>query len=68
MHRSSYTGRPGQAAAWVTVRGQIMGLAHSDDHLVEFLRLVSLPDAFDLLDDPGWVEWQGGLPHEYGSN
>jgi hypothetical protein len=43
-----------------------MGLAHSDDHLVEFLRLAGLPDAWDLLDDPGWVEWQGGPAHEYG--
>ncbi|MFC9430984.1 hypothetical protein ACFXKG_07165 [Streptomyces sp. NPDC059255] len=60
VHRASGTG-----GRRVTVRGQIMGLAHSDAHLVEFLRLAGLPDAWELLDDPAWVEWQGGPAHEY---
>ncbi|WP_030906152.1 hypothetical protein [Streptomyces sp. NRRL F-5126] len=60
VHRASGTG-----GRRVTVRGQIMGLAHSDGDLVEFLRRAGLPDAGDLLDDPGWVEWQGGPPHDY---
>ncbi|MET7718267.1 hypothetical protein [Streptomyces sp. NPDC005407] len=49
----------------VTVRDQIMGLAHSDRDLLEFLRQAGLPDADDLLDDPTWVEWVGGRAHEY---
>ncbi|MBP0460891.1 hypothetical protein [Streptomyces montanisoli] len=60
VHRASGTG-----GRRVTVRGQIMGLAHSDGDLVEFLRRAGLPDAGDLLDDPAWVEWQGGPPHDY---
>lgn len=60
VHRASGTG-----GRRVTVRGRIMGLAHSDDHLVEFLRQAGLADAWDLLDDPTWVEWQGGPAHEY---
>ncbi|MEW2549630.1 hypothetical protein AB0910_28335 [Streptomyces sp. NPDC047002] len=62
VHRASGTG-----GRRVTVRGQIMGLAHSDGDLVEFLRRAGLPDAEDLLDDPSWVEWQGGLGHDYGT-
>ncbi|AVZ76466.1 hypothetical protein SLUN_33910 [Streptomyces lunaelactis] len=49
----------------VTVRDQIMGLAHSDRDLLEFLRLAGLPDADALLDDPTWIEWVGGREHEY---
>ncbi|TQK50660.1 hypothetical protein FBY35_1000 [Streptomyces sp. SLBN-118] len=49
----------------VTVRDQIMGLAHSDDQLLEFLRRAGLPDADSLLDDPTWIEWVGDRPHEY---
>ncbi|MGW7276042.1 hypothetical protein ACWGH5_36700 [Streptomyces sp. NPDC054864] len=49
----------------VTVRGQIVGLAHSDADVVEFLRAAGLPDAEGLLDDPAWVKWRGGGAHEY---
>ncbi len=50
----------------VTIHGQVFGLAHSDTDLVEFLRRAGLPDdAWELLDDPRWVKWQGGRPHEY---
>ncbi|RDG35187.1 hypothetical protein [Streptomyces corynorhini] len=51
----------------VTVRGQILGLAHDDRDLVEFLRRAGLPDAETLVDDPGWVEWRGGRAHEWGA-
>ncbi|MFF3486402.1 hypothetical protein ACFYXC_24440 [Streptomyces sp. NPDC002701] len=50
----------------VSIRAQVAGLAHSDADVVEFLRRAGLPDAGELLDDPQWVEWQGGRPHEYG--
>jgi hypothetical protein len=52
----------------VTIRDQIAGLALSDADLVEFLRRAGLPDAWEVLDDPRWVEWQGGRPHEYGGS
>ncbi|MFI6347961.1 hypothetical protein [Streptomyces sp. NPDC050560] len=50
----------------VTARGQILGLAHSDADLLEFLRRAGLPDADTIIDDPDWVEWRGGGPHTYG--
>lgn len=49
----------------VTVRGRILGLAHSDADVVEFLRVAGLPDADGLLDDPSWVMWSGGRAHHY---
>ncbi|WP_406409239.1 hypothetical protein [Streptomyces sp. NBC_01643] len=45
--------------------GQIVGLAHTDNDLVEFLRRAGLADAWDLLDDAHWVEWRGGRAHRY---
>ncbi|MEU3743466.1 MULTISPECIES: hypothetical protein [unclassified Streptomyces] len=49
----------------VTARGQILGLAHSDADVIEFLRRAGLPDAEVLLDDPAWVKWRGGRAHHY---
>lgn len=49
----------------VTINGQIVGLAHDDRDLVEFLRRAGLDDAWDLLDDKHWVEWRGGRAHRY---
>ncbi|MGW6023010.1 hypothetical protein [Streptomyces sp. NPDC055099] len=49
----------------VTVRGEILGLAHCDADVVEFLRVAGLPDAEELLDDPAWVKWRGGVAHHY---
>jgi hypothetical protein len=50
----------------VTVRRDgILGLAHSDGDVLEFLRRAGLEDAEALLDDPRWVEWRGGRAHEY---
>ncbi|MET8537303.1 hypothetical protein ABZV67_37320 [Streptomyces sp. NPDC005065] len=49
----------------VTITGQIVGLAHDDHGLVEFLRRAGLDDAWDLLDDAQWVEWRGGRAHRY---
>lgn len=36
----------------VTAHGAILGLAYSDQDVIEFLRRAGLPDAEDLLDDP----------------
>jgi hypothetical protein len=50
----------------VTVRGQILGLAYDDIDLVEFLRRAGVDEAERIIDDPTWVEWRGGRPHDYG--
>ncbi|GHE58283.1 hypothetical protein GCM10018785_29350 [Streptomyces longispororuber] len=55
VHRPSPSG-----GRRVTVRGQILGLAHNAD-VIEFLRRAALPDAESLLDDPRWVEWRGAV-------
>lgn len=49
----------------VTARDQILGLAHSDHDVIEFLRRAGLEDAEQLLDDPAWVKWRGGRAHHY---
>ncbi|MEJ8658864.1 hypothetical protein [Streptomyces sp. MS1.AVA.4] len=60
VHRPSPSG-----GRRVTVRGEILGLAHDDQEVIEFLRRAGLPDAWDLLDDPNWVEWRGGHAHQW---
>ncbi|MET7526852.1 hypothetical protein [Streptomyces sp900116325] len=60
IHRPAGTG-----CRRVTIRAQVAGLARSDDDVIEFLRRAGLPDAADVLDDPRWVQWQGGHPHDY---
>ncbi|MEV6791266.1 hypothetical protein AB0M87_04525 [Streptomyces sp. NPDC051320] len=55
----------GSGGRRVTVRGQIVGLAHSDRDVIEFLRRAGLPDAEDMLDDDAWVKWRGGRAHRY---
>lgn len=46
------------------MHGEIVGLAHSDSDLVEFLRRAGLKDADMLLEDPHLVEWRGGRAHQ----
>ncbi|MFF1377387.1 hypothetical protein [Streptomyces sp. NPDC058308] len=43
----------------VTVRGQDVGVAHSDGDLAELLRRAGLGEADIALDDPHLVEWRG---------
>ncbi|MEU8567598.1 hypothetical protein AB0C51_04390 [Streptomyces pathocidini] len=44
----------------ITVRGQIVGLAHGRGDVAEFLRAAGLdPDSVSL-NDPTLVEWRGG--------
>ncbi|MEV0444065.1 hypothetical protein AB0I84_43095 [Streptomyces spectabilis] len=62
VHSASPTG-----GRRVTARGQILGLAHSDADVVEFLRRAGIEGAEELLDEPRWVEWRGGRAHEYGA-
>ncbi|MFJ1695639.1 hypothetical protein ACIOHC_10890 [Streptomyces sp. NPDC088252] len=49
----------------VAVKGKVVGLARNDSDLVEFLRRAGLEEAWDLLDDPHWIEWRGGRAHRY---
>ncbi|MFF2367156.1 hypothetical protein ACFVU0_31240 [Streptomyces sp. NPDC058122] len=59
-------GRPaGTGGRRVTIRGRSAGVAHSDADVVEFLRRAGLPDAWEYLDDPHWVDWQDGRPRTY---
>ncbi|MFJ8677339.1 hypothetical protein [Streptomyces sp. NPDC093589] len=62
IHPPADTG-PGRR---VYIDGTTLGVARSDMDTVEFLRRAGLPDAEPLLDDPEWVEWRGGQPHDYG--
>ncbi|MEV5610731.1 hypothetical protein [Streptomyces sp. NPDC052225] len=47
----------------VTVRGQAVGLAHSDADLTRLLGRAGLGSADLTLDDPHLVEWRGAGPH-----
>ncbi|MCX4786448.1 hypothetical protein OG369_09720 [Streptomyces sp. NBC_01221] len=58
-------GLPPTGGRSVAINGATIGIAHSDQDLVEFLRRAGLDDAWDLLDDPHWVEWRGGRAHRY---
>ncbi|KOV49778.1 hypothetical protein ADL00_45415 [Streptomyces sp. AS58] len=49
----------------VTVRSETVGTAYSDHDLVVFLEAAGVTDPDGVLDDPGWVEWRGGRPHEW---
>ncbi|WP_405386082.1 hypothetical protein OG596_01000 [Streptomyces sp. NBC_01102] len=53
----------------VSVRGSagtsLLGIAYGDRDVVEFLRRAGLDDGDQLLDDPAWVRWLGGRPHEW---
>ncbi|MFF2964266.1 hypothetical protein ACFVT1_36485 [Streptomyces sp. NPDC057963] len=60
VHRPSATG-----GRRVSVRGQILGLAHSDRDLVVFLEAAGVLDPEQVLDDPLWVEWRGGGAHQW---
>ncbi|MEU7062836.1 hypothetical protein ACIA6C_15665 [Streptomyces sp. NPDC051578] len=50
------------------VRGTdtILGIAYSDADVIEFLRLIEVPDPDELvLGDSPLIVWQGDGPHEY---
>ncbi len=62
VHQPSATG-----GRRVTARGQILGLAHSDADLVEFLRRAGVEEPEQVIDDEAWVEWRGARPHDWGT-
>ncbi|MFI0821958.1 hypothetical protein ACH4TX_40275 [Streptomyces sp. NPDC021098] len=45
----------------VTIRGEIVGLAHGPTDLLEFLRRAGAPEDARL-DDPELIEWRSGGP------
>jgi len=52
----------------IRIRGvdTVLGVAHSDRDLIEFLRRIEVPDPDELvLGDSPAIAWQGGRPHEY---
>ena len=54
----------------VTIRVQgidtVLGVAHADADVIEFLRRVEVPDPDELvLGDSTLIEWQGDGPHVF---
>lgn len=52
----------------IRIRGvdTVLGAAHSDRDLIEFLRRIDLPDPEELVyGDSEVIAWQGGKPHVY---
>ncbi|MFD8142532.1 hypothetical protein [Streptomyces sp. NPDC059708] len=52
----------------IRIRGidTVLGVAHSDRDLIEFLRRIEVPDPDELvLGDSEVIAWQGGRPHVY---
>ncbi|MEW1639492.1 hypothetical protein AB0469_36230 [Streptomyces sp. NPDC093801] len=65
VHRISPTG--GRRVV-IRIRGidTVLGVAHSDADLIEFLRRLGVPDPDELvLGDSEAIAWQGGRPHLY---
>lgn len=46
----------------VTLASTILGLAHSREDVIEFLRGAGLDEAEHRLEDTDLVEWRGGGP------
>ncbi|MFD5573634.1 hypothetical protein [Streptomyces cadmiisoli] len=46
-------------------RDEILGTAYSDHDLIVFLEAAGVTDPESILDDPEWVEWRCGRPHEW---
>lgn len=44
---------------------QILGVAYNDRDVLEFLAESASMAAPPLLDQPHWVEWRGGRPHQW---
>ncbi|MFF4846231.1 hypothetical protein [Streptomyces collinus] len=53
----------------VTVRDcgwdRVLGTAFSDHDLVVILEGAGVADAEAAVDDPAWVEWRDGRPHDF---
>ncbi|WP_030723709.1 hypothetical protein [Streptomyces sp. NRRL F-2580] len=65
VHRISASG--GRRVV-IRIRGvdTVLGIAHSDGDLIEFLRRLDVPHPDELvLGDSEVIAWQGGKPHVY---
>ncbi|MEU5974959.1 hypothetical protein [Streptomyces sp. NPDC047315] len=61
VHRPSPSG-----GRRVTVRGEILGVAYSDEDLSEFLRRAGLEHGeAAVAADSDMIEWRGGREHQY---
>ncbi|MGN9796361.1 hypothetical protein ACTMTU_35505 [Streptomyces sp. OZ13] len=64
VHRlSASAGR--RVTAHFLGRDEILGTAYSDHDLVVFLEAAGIADPGMVLDDPRFVEWRGGRPHQW---
>ncbi|MEW1634220.1 hypothetical protein AB0469_09110 [Streptomyces sp. NPDC093801] len=48
-------------------RESVLGVAHSDPDVIEFLRRAEVPDPDEVVlgGAPHLIEWQGDAPHAY---
>ncbi|MGW0364503.1 hypothetical protein [Streptomyces sp. NPDC002990] len=65
VHRIHPSG--GRQVTLRTMSGEeSLGLAHSDEDVIEFLRRAGMPDPDDVvLGDTALVEWDTDVPHVY---
>ncbi|MER5748053.1 hypothetical protein ABT097_32885 [Streptomyces sp. NPDC002225] len=64
VHRPSSAGGR-RVTAHSSGREERLGTAFSDHDLVVLLEGAGVDDPERVLDDPRWVEWRGGDPHDY---
>ncbi|MFE2533738.1 hypothetical protein [Streptomyces sp. NPDC059371] len=64
VHRASGTGGR-RVIVHSHGRDQILGIAYSDHDLVVFLESAGVAEPEAVLDDPLWVEWRDGPPHDF---
>ncbi|MFJ9340502.1 hypothetical protein ACIRP0_14560 [Streptomyces sp. NPDC101733] len=66
VHRISPTGGR-RVSLRLRDRESILGVAHTDADVIEFLRRAEVPDPDELVlgSDSPLVEWQGDAPHAY---
>ncbi|MGW0771567.1 hypothetical protein [Streptomyces sp. NPDC002676] len=64
VHRPSCRGGR-RVTVHIHGRDEILGTAYNDHDLVVFLEGAGIADPESILDDPQWVEWRGGHPHEF---
>ncbi|MFD3809250.1 hypothetical protein ACFWTC_38245 [Streptomyces sp. NPDC058619] len=64
VHRPSVSGGR-RVTAHRHGRNEILGTAYSDHDLVVFLEAAGVDQPDAVMDDPRWVEWRGGRPHQW---
>jgi hypothetical protein len=64
VHRPSASGGQ-RVTARFHGRDRLLGTAYSDHDLVVFLEAAGIEAPDMVLDDPRFVEWRGGRPHQW---